>query len=1160
MAAVEDGLAALEVALKGGGLTDVQALVFRQSWEGRTYLEIAENCGYDADYIKSVGAKLWQVLSKALNKKVCKGNLRSVLRRESHQTPVVAAPSVSQSLPNPVEDQSTQTNLLSPLSQAGNLRRTPASKHQDWGEAIDVNLFYGRKEELATLEQWIVQDHCRVITLLGMGGMGKTALSVKLAEQLQDQFEYLIWRSLRNAPRVEDILAALIDFLSGQSGTALPDTDQRISRLLEHLQEHRCLLILDNAEAVLQSGEDDRLASNHRGLTYREGYEGYGELLRRLGESPHQSCLLLTSREKPSEIAWMEGETIPVRALQLQGLKQAEGEKIFNLKGEFAASEAEWRMIIEHYAGNPLALKIAASAIHELLDGDISKFLDYLNQGILVFDDIRDVLDRQFNRLSDLEKQVMYWLAINRELVSLSELGEDIFSPRLRRMLPEALNALSRRSLIEKKLASFTQQPVVMEYITERFVTQICQEIETEKIECLISHTLVKAQAKDYIRESQIRLILQPAIHALLDVFRTKKNIESTLKQLLLKLREEFSGSPGYGGGNIVNILHQLKIDLTGYDFSDLTVWQAYLQDVNLHAVNFAQADLAKSVFAETLGSILSVSFSPEGSLLATGDSDGEIRLWQVTTGKQVLACKGHTSWVWSVAFSPDGYTLASGSLDQTVKLWDTHTGECLKTLQGHTGQVNAIAYGLCPSDRLQQPGNTFSPSGYILASGSLDQTVKLWDACTGECLKTLQGHSSRVWSIAFSPDGQILASSSEDQTVKLWDACTGECLKTLQGHTNWVRSVAFNPDGQTLASGSLDQTIKLWDTHTGECLKTLQGHTNWVRSVAYAPSAGYTNNPDGQTLASSSYDQTVKLWDAHTGECLKTLSHTNLVLSIAFSPEGHILASGSEDQTMRLWEVRTGQCLKALRGHTNSMFSVTFSPDGQTLASGSGDCTVRLWDAHTGQCLKTLPGHSSWVWSVTFSPDGQTLASGSYDHTIKLWDVGTGQCLKTLPGHTNSVLSATFSPDGQTLASGSYDHTIKLWDVDTGQCLKTLLGHTNRVWSVAYNLRSYPNTLASGSEDQTVKLWDVHTGECLKTLRGHTNSVSSVTFSPDGCTLASSGSLDETIKLWDVQTGECLQTLRADRPYEHMNITGVVGLTVAQRATLKALGAVEFE
>ena len=998
-----------------------------------------------------------------------------------------------------------------------------ALQHIDWGEAPSVGLLLGRDGELALLEQWIIENECRVIAILGTGGIGKTSIAVTITDHMQDRFDYVFWRSLQNAPPIENILQKCILMFSDNLQVDLPgDIEEQITLLITYLRKYRCLLVLDNLETVLQGGDEVGY--------WREGYEGYGRLIKRLGEVHHQSCVVLTSREKPKEVAHVERSLSTVYSLQLKGLGLNEGMKILQNTGLFGSDDA-WRALIYLYSGNPLALQLVSGTIREVFLGDITKFL---KEGMAVFGDVHDLLDQQFHRLSVPEKEILYWLAIEREMISLNSLSENIVRQVSKATLLKTIASLQRRYMLEiSNSAYFTLQPVIMQYVTDDLIEKICNEIQTLKPKLLTSHALIKAQAKDYVRESQVRLILKVILLRLLDDMG-KEEFEEQCKAMLTLLREVLPRKASYAAGNILNLLIQMQTNLHDFDFSHLQIRQASLQGKHLFNVNFAHAHFMASVFTDIFAGILSVDLNSQDKLIAVGTATGEIRMWYIPNGIPYQTYQAHESWIWSIAFNPDGNLLASGSEDQTIRLWDVTSGQCLRILV----DANSI-YSVA-----------FSPDGNLLASGSEDQTIRLWDVTSGQCLCTLLGHTNLVRSVAFSPDGNLLASGSEDQTIRLWDVTSGQCLRTLLGHTHWVRAVGFSFDGNILASGGEDQTIRLWDVASGQSLVTFQGYTNPIWSIAFSP--------DGSTIASGNSDQQVSLWNVTTGQCFHVFhGHTQRIESVVFSPDGTLIASGSGDQSIRLWNVNTKQYLKTFQGHANPVWTIDFNPRGNTLASGGDDGTIRVWDINTGQCLHLLPGHLKEVRSIAFNPTGTLLASGSEDQTIRLWEVNTDRCIRILQGHTNRVWSIAFSPDGNILASGSEDHTVRLWQVNSGQCLDVLRGYAHQVRFVVFSPDGY--LLATCGGDKLVHVWEVSSGRCLRSLVGHEGWVWSLAFSPDGGVLAS-GSEDGTIKIWSIDTGTCIKTMRSLRPYENVNITGVEGLTESQKVTLRALGAEDNE
>ncbi|NEO54743.1 MAG: hypothetical protein F6K54_17650 [Okeania sp. SIO3B5] len=368
-----------------------------------------------------------------------------------------------------------------------------------------------------------------------------------------------------------------------------------------------------------------------------------------------------------------------------------------------------------------------------------------------------------------------------------------------------------------------------------------------------------------------------------------------------------------------------------------------------------------------------------------------------------------------------------------------------------------------------------------------------------------LEGHGDVVWSVTFQPEGNLIASASVDKTIKLWTH-DGKLKKTLKGHTDSVSRISFSSDGKYLASASHDNTVKIWNLQQTKIKPlNLKSHQDDVTAVSFSP--------DSKILASGSQDKTIKIW-SKTGTLLRTIKTRAVVNWVSFSPDGRVVAAANANGTVKLWNLR-GRLLATLKHrngkNNNAVYSVNFSPDGRRIVTGGGDRTIQIWRFSRNRVIleRKIVGHKQEVLSASFSPDGQTIASSSADNTIKIWN-RDGSLLKTFSGHGDKVTQVSFSPNGQTLASASYDKTIKLWSLKNSS-LNILQGHKHRVLGVSFSQDG--SILASASQDNTIKLWS-RAGKLLKTLEGHTDRVASINFSQDGEILAS-GSYDNTVKLW---------------------------------------------
>ncbi|MDX2759258.1 AAA family ATPase [Streptomyces europaeiscabiei] len=1072
-----------------------------------------------------------------------------------------------------------------------------------------MNVFFGRAQEMNELTELMRRREHPLLVISGIGGVGKTALAVQCARSVEVSFRQTAWLSMLAMPTVEQ----LAQYLEASLPEGTPPSNRRataVDRVIDRLERIPTLLVLDNFESLLESG-------NAGG--FRPGQEEYTRLLRRLsGLSLSHSVVILTSREVPEPVSLLRRQTSRVRVYEVSGLRHDEVRELADGMGLSAARD-ELAVLHKAYGGNVLALQLAASHILDVCGGDARLFID---TQAFVFGDVRRLIDEHLSRTSELERRVLTWLALAREPLPatyLARLLEDIDTPAV----SEAVASLVRRSLAIASRAGAEVHELIRGYLVQDFVSQCVKEIlHTGRAEVLDNYCIVDGRRPDYVRAAQQSENLAPLserLRRLLSGSRARRCLE--------QITESYRGSSpdsrrGYAITNVLLIRKSLGIETDHLDLSGVTIVAARLDEIELRGCDFSGSRFVDCSFSDNFGSVTAVAWSPDGSVCVAGTFEGRLRAWRSADMQVLVNVQAHSHWISAIRFVGESSdVIALACIDGSASLWDLRNPMQLHAWQAHSRPARDLAVSasgrlaatVCEDgrlsvwalpqadllfdlevsasrlkvvsfvgeqeDRLLVAGDDGEVQEVLLSerrrrtiarteswirslkvvsadtvfAGCDDGTVIAFDPSTEglASVRVVGTHSSKVWAIDYDPHTELLASGGHDATINLWDVSrTGARARTLHAHSSWVRGIAFSPSGEHLLSASEDQSIKLWDTSSGHLTHSMVGYTQRAFCVVFRPPG----------LISTHGNHAVCAWALERPEPVDIYAgHHDQVFKITADRLGTRIATGSDDGEVLLWGRRDVSSRLELRHrlshHDGWVGALAFDRTGQCLATGADDRRVVLTDVTTGQATKSWKAHAGRVSGLVFLTDGR-LVSCSEDGTACVWLPQGDTASLRVDGGVGPLYAVDADDEGAFFTAGA-DGVIRQWSVADGALITEYTSDLDRqVWGVIVDSPS--RTLFAACDDGMVRGWTIGEPECSIRFSGHTRQVWSVAIDPLSQHLATTGE-DGTVRLWDVARGVQTAEFRSPGRYEGMRIVDAEGISLGQIRTLESLGAVPW-
>lgn len=1072
-----------------------------------------------------------------------------------------------------------------------NLPLTTSSFH--FNHKLDLPDDFFERDEVEEIIRDIQTNS--IIVLYGMGGIGKSTLLTMVCER--KPCNKLAYFDLKNKDSFVSISKAFLREVFFKS--VLPDNeDELIKLMIECLSKETAIIIFDNMESIMDIGENSGNISSE--------FAGYDKLIRRILEESTSSTIIVSGREK-MELGQRFGSKYTLKKLGSINVEQA---KVMLKRFSLTGNDNDWERFVETYSGNALTLKIVASEIRDAHDGVIPDFLNTPNMP----HELLTLLNEQFSRFTDIEKTVLLISAIEREPLEAKELwakivGVTITLPSLFKNISNIVDHCFLETISEKN--KYYLQPVIMEFLTQKLIDLLVEEISNERINFIAKIPLIDTFAKEYILDIQKELIVFPLRDILLQCGEEK------CFEMLMSLVKSTDITKNYAVGNVITLLSTFNDELCGCDFSSKYVLNTDLRFVKLKRCNFQQSTFENVLMLNTFGNLIDVKYSFNDKLIIGGATDYSFNAWDCKDMSYEFKLCNHTDWVRSVdsneflyasasndesicvydyfsnnliakfwaesrvrkvALLPDSeqYVLSSGD-DGFVRLWNILENDCLK-FSGHTKVVwdleviyfdndfkvisvsddkkvimwnlDGTIYRTLQTMECEIKSITSNKEDTVFW-GCENGTIIAFSLSEMKVIATLNAHKGIVWGLDYDGIHRRLLSAASDKHVIMWDCSQNEIrkIKVVDAHNSSIWNVNYNHAGTQFVTTGDDSEFKVWDAIDFKLLYCIKGYTNLLRNIHISI--------ERQSLFIAGDDMIIREYFLDNLDVPRKIyiGHTNRVRHVDVSPNGKLLVSCGDDGNVILWNIerKTHKCYK---GHKKRVWTVSFISNDEFVSAGEEN-DIYLWNTNS-ITPKILMGHSNWIWDLSYFSEKKLLVSSGEDNTCILWNMDNREVVARFSDHTKWLFAASFSPSGKYIVTASADSSSIIYDVESSEIIFVLKGHNGWVWSAIF---IDENTIATGGQDSNIIIWkvDYENKQCekLKTLAQHESWVVSLAFD-NTSRLLYSASADETVKVWKNDDYSYVRDVAIDKPYEGITISGVKGLTESERVSLLHLGAIE--